>query len=175
MIHNIPQPAFEELVARELAQKPLNEIRKNHSFVRLEQVPVPTRILHEETLTCRQFSDYVLTTVEDRNSGREYIVKSTHVVACDGARSAVRRFLGVESEGEDSCKPQYPTEYCCGYADESVETMMTIHFNADLRPVIGDRVGMLHWIMDPETSGFIIGYDLSGNLVLICNFDVSTL
>lgn len=51
--------------------------------------------------------------------------------------------------------------------------MMTIHFNADLRPVIGDRVGMLHWIMDPETSGFIIGYDLSGNLVLICNFDVS--
>lgn len=52
--------------------------------------------------------------------------------------------------------------------------MMTIHFNADLRPVIGDRVGMLHWIMDPETSGFIIGYDLSGNLVLICNFDVST-
>ncbi|BCS23026.1 uncharacterized protein APUU_31251A [Aspergillus puulaauensis] len=137
MIHNIPQPAFEELVARELAHKPLNEIRKNHSFVRLEQV-----------------DDYVLTTVEDRSSGREYVVKSTHVVACDGAKSAVRRFLGVESEGEDS-----------------FETMMTIHFNADLRPVIGDRVGMLHWIMDPETSGFIIGYDLSGNLVLICNFD----
>jgi hypothetical protein len=31
---------------------------------------------------------------------------------------------------------------------------------------------MLHWVMDPETSGFIIGYDLSGNQVLICNFDV---
>ncbi|KAL4782591.1 FAD binding domain-containing protein [Aspergillus varians] len=137
MIHNIPQPAFEELVARELAQKPLNELRKNHSFVRLEQ-----------------HGNHVLTTVEDRSSGREYVVKSTHVVACDGAKSAVRRFLGVESEGEDS-----------------YETMMTIHFNADLRPVIGDRVGMLHWVMDPETSGFIIGYDLSGNQVLICNFD----
>ncbi|KAL4799528.1 FAD binding domain-containing protein [Aspergillus venezuelensis] len=137
MIHNIPQPAFEELVARELEKNPLNEIRKNHSFVRLEQ-----------------FDDYVLTTIEDRASGREYVVKSTHVVACDGAKSAVRRHLGVESEGEDS-----------------YETMMTIHFNADLRPVIGERVGMLHWIMDPETSGFIIGYDLSGNLVLICNFD----
>ncbi|KAL4922061.1 FAD binding domain-containing protein [Aspergillus aurantiobrunneus] len=137
MIHNIPQPAFEELVARELARKSLNEIRKNHSFMRLEQ-----------------FEDYVLTTVEDRTSGREYVVKSTHVVACDGAKSAVRRTLGVECEGEDS-----------------FETMMTIHFNADLRPVVGDRVGMLHWVMDPETSGFIIGYDLSGNLVLICNFD----
>ena len=30
---------------------------------------------------------------------------------------------------------------------------------------------MLHWILDPAVSGFIIGYDLSGNQVLICNFD----
>jgi hypothetical protein len=54
------------------------------------------------------------------------------------------------------------------------ETMMTIHFNADLRPVVGDRVGMLHWVMDPAVSGFIIAYDLGGNQVLICNFDVSS-
>lgn len=52
------------------------------------------------------------------------------------------------------------------------ETMMTIHFNADLRPVVKDRVGMLHWILDPACSGFIIAYDLSGNQVLISNFDV---
>ena len=52
------------------------------------------------------------------------------------------------------------------------DTMMTIHINADLRPVVGKQVGMLHWIMDPEVSGFIIGYDLDGNQVLICNFDV---
>lgn len=51
--------------------------------------------------------------------------------------------------------------------------MMTIHFNANLRPIVGERVGMLHWIMDPEASGFIIAYDLSGDSVLISNFDVS--
>jgi hypothetical protein len=51
--------------------------------------------------------------------------------------------------------------------------MMTIHFTADLRPVVGENVGMLHWILDPEVSGFIIAYDLSGNQVLICNFDVN--
>lgn len=50
---------------------------------------------------------------------------------------------------------------------------MTIHFNADLRAIVGERVGMLHWIMDPLASGFIIAYDLSGNSVLISNFDVS--
>lgn len=52
--------------------------------------------------------------------------------------------------------------------------MMTIHFSADLRPVVGERVGMLHWILDPATSGFLIGYDLAGNQVIISNFDVRT-
>ena len=51
--------------------------------------------------------------------------------------------------------------------------MMTIHFNAKLRPVLGSNLGMLHWVMDPEVSGFIIGYDLDNTQVLICNFDVS--
>lgn len=51
--------------------------------------------------------------------------------------------------------------------------MMTIHFQADLRPIVKDRVGMLHWITDPACSGFIIAYNLSGDQVLISNFDVS--
>jgi hypothetical protein len=53
--------------------------------------------------------------------------------------------------------------------------MMTIHFNANLRPLVGNNVGMLDWVVDPEVSGFIIGYDLDDNQVLICNFDVSIL
>ncbi|KAJ5570413.1 uncharacterized protein N7459_009843 [Penicillium hispanicum] len=137
MIHNIPQPAFEEMISKRLAKSSRVEIRKNHSFVSLEQA-----------------GEFVITTVEDRVSQRQYTIKSRHVVACDGAKSAVRRHLGVACEGEDTC-----------------DTMMTIHFNADLNPVIKDRVGMLHWVMDPLVSGFIIGYDLSGNQVLICNFD----
>jgi hypothetical protein len=50
--------------------------------------------------------------------------------------------------------------------------MMTIHFNANLRDTVGKNVGMLHWIINPEVSGFIIGYDLDDNQVLICNFDI---
>jgi hypothetical protein len=38
MIHNIPQPAFEEFVANRLAQDGGVEIRKNHSYVSCEQV-----------------------------------------------------------------------------------------------------------------------------------------
>ncbi|KAJ5653451.1 hypothetical protein N7490_000454 [Penicillium lividum] len=137
MIHNIPQPAFEELIAKRLSKSNLVEIRKNHSFVSLDQR-----------------DGYVVTTIEDRESQTEYQIKSQYVIGCDGAKSAVRKYLGISSDGEETC-----------------ETMMTIHFNADLKPVIKDKVGMLHWIMDPLVSGFIIGYDLSGNQVLICNFD----
>ncbi|KAJ5949705.1 FAD binding domain-containing protein [Penicillium verhagenii] len=137
MIHNIPQPAFEDFISKRLSKTNLVEIRKNHSFMSLEQR-----------------DGFVVTKIEDRSSQREYSIKSQHVIGCDGARSAVRQFLGIASEGEETC-----------------ETMMTIHFNADLRPVIKEQVGMLHWIMDPLVSGFIIGYDLSGNQVLICNFD----
>ncbi|EAU30963.1 predicted protein [Aspergillus terreus NIH2624] len=137
MIHNIPQPAFEELVASRLSKSSLVEIRKNHTFVSLEQ-----------------FDGHVITVIQDRDSNETYRVRSKHVVACDGAKSAVRNFLGIESEGEDS-----------------YETMMTIHINADLRPIVKERVGMLHWVMDPLVSGFIIAYDLAGNQVLICNFD----
>ncbi|CAK7236556.1 hypothetical protein SEUCBS140593_009659 [Sporothrix eucalyptigena] len=105
-------------------------------------------------VTSRQDADSVTTTVEERSTKSRWEITSQHVLACDGARSTVRQDLGIESEGED------------GY-----ETMMTIHFNADLRPVVKDRVGMLHWIVDPACSGFIIAYDLGGNQVLISNFD----
>jgi hypothetical protein len=37
MIHNIPQPTFEELVASYLVKEGV-EVRKNHSFIRCEQV-----------------------------------------------------------------------------------------------------------------------------------------
>ncbi|ORY61761.1 FAD binding domain-containing protein [Pseudomassariella vexata] len=105
-------------------------------------------------VSCRQENGVVTSTLEECHTKHQYTVRSRHVVGCDGAKSQVRNDLGIESEGEDS-----------------YETMMTIHFNADLRPVVKDRVGMLHWITDPACSGFIIAYDLSENQVLINNFD----
>jgi hypothetical protein len=51
--------------------------------------------------------------------------------------------------------------------------MMTIHFSANLRPVVGDRVGMLYWIMDPIAAGFIIGYDLGDTQVHISEVDTA--
>ena len=100
MIHNIPQPDFEEFLAERLSKDPSVSIRKGVSFVSSKQVS----------------SDCVITTVEERATQRHYQIASRHVVACDGARSKVREFLGIESEGEDSCKPYLPeaksSNYC---------------------------------------------------------------
>lgn len=76
------------------------------------------------------------------------------VIACDGAGSRVRKASGITSEGE-----------------ETADTMMTIHFHADLRPVVGPNTGMLHWILDPVARGFMICYDIEQNHVLIHNID----
>ena len=137
MIHNIPQPVFEQFITDVLAKDPSVDIRKGVSFVSLEQG-----------------LEGVTTTVEERATGHQYQIRSRYLIACDGAKSRVRSFLRIECDGEDS-----------------YETMMTIHFNANLRHIVGERVGMLHWLMDPLASGFIIAYDLEGNAVLISNFD----
>ncbi|OQD92693.1 hypothetical protein PENSOL_c038G09024 [Penicillium solitum] len=102
-----------------------------------------------------QTENEVIATIEERLAGQLYHTKSRHLIACDGRRSKVRELLGIESESEDSD-----------------QTMMTIHFNANLRPVVGDRVGMLYWIMDPIAAGFIIGYDLDGTQVHISQVEV---
>ncbi|KGO75027.1 Monooxygenase, FAD-binding [Penicillium italicum] len=102
-----------------------------------------------------QTENAVVATIEQRSTGQLHQTKSRHLIACDGRRSKVRELLGIESESEDSD-----------------QTMMTIHFNANLRPVVGDRVGMLYWIMDPVAAGFIIGYDLDGIQVHISQVDV---
>jgi len=52
---------------------------------------------------------------------------------------------------------------------------MSIHFKANLRPVVKDRTGILYWVMNPLGSGVIIAHDLSENLVMLHNFDVGRL
>lgn len=42
--------------------------------------------------------------VEERATGHHFQIKSKFVVGCDGAKSKVRTFLGIESDGEDSCE-----------------------------------------------------------------------
>lgn len=44
----------------------------------------------------------MITTIEDRAIQKEYRIRSRHVIACDGAKSAVRKHLSITSEGEEA-------------------------------------------------------------------------
>lgn len=157
MIHNIPQPALEQELSYFIANDPSTTLIKWFSIHAVEQVSTRAIfVIYEGTqLIENQNENEVVVTIEERLTGQLYHTKSRHLIACDGHKSKVRELLGIESESEDSD-----------------QTMMTIHFNANLRPVVGDRVGMLYWIMDPIAAGFIIAYDLDGIQVHISRVDV---
>lgn len=66
-------------------------------------------------------------------------VRADYLLACDGARSGIRRTLGIQLE--DS-----------GLAVDFVNT----EFQADLSPWIGDRPAILYWIMNSASSGVFV-------------------
>lgn len=72
-----------------------------------------------------------------------YEIQSRFLVAADGASSAVREALGIGMDGNPSVRPR-----------------VTIHFEADLRPIVRDRPAILYWILDPAVAGTFIAYDI---------------
>lgn len=87
MIHNIPQPDFEKFVTDELEADPNVQISKGIAYI-----------------TSTQDADGVSSTVEERTTKARWQITSRHLLACDGARSQVRKDVGIESEGEYGCK-----------------------------------------------------------------------
>lgn len=85
MIHNIPQPAFEQYISEELKKQSTVKVWKGISFVSLEQK-----------------KGAVTTLLKERSTGDIYEVKSQFVIACDGSRSHVREFLDIKTDHENS-------------------------------------------------------------------------
>ncbi len=104
MIHNIPQPAFEQFVAEHLEKDSVVEVRKNHSFVNCEQVCPFVEMGFNHADNTEKKGYIVTTVVENRYSRETYEIRSRHVIGCDGAKSKVREVLGIECEGESTCK-----------------------------------------------------------------------
>lgn len=105
MIHNIPQPAFEQYVTDVLAKDSNVDIRRGVSFISLRQV---SDSLCRERLLILSLAKLdpqaVIATVEERTTGHQFQIRSKYLIACDGARSKVRANLGIDSDGEDSCE-----------------------------------------------------------------------
>ncbi len=53
----------------------------------------------------------------------------------------------------------------------SLQSFIAIHVLADLRSVVADRLGVLHFVMDPAVNGTFIAHDLDREWVFMTSFD----
>jgi 2-polyprenyl-6-methoxyphenol hydroxylase-like FAD-dependent oxidoreductase len=107
-----------------------------------------------EWLSCDQGEDGVVSTLKDRASGEEIKVRSRYLIAADGAGSPVRDSIGIPMEGP-----------------EGLAHNMMIHFEADLRGLVGDRPAILYFLFGPGPNGVMIAYDIGKTWVMMnpCN------
>jgi 2,4-dichlorophenol 6-monooxygenase len=97
-------------------------------------------------ISAEQSDEGVVSTIEA--DGVRYALSCDYLIGADGANSSVRRSLGIAMEGEAAVMP-----------------VTMIHFQADLRDLLKERPGVLHWIMDPGMAGCFIAYDMKSNWV----------
>ncbi len=94
-----------------------------------------------ELVGIAQDDDGVSATVR-ATGGTETDVRARYVIAADGASSPVRRLLDVAMQGIPP-----------------LATLVGIYFEADLAPWIGDRPGLLYFLMNTAAPGIVIALD----------------
>lgn len=86
--------------------------------------------------------DCVVSHIEDAASGEVYAVRSQWLLAADGASSSVRRGAGIAMAG-----------------DTNLAHMVTVNFEADLRPLVKDSPSILFWTLSAKAPGTFIVHD----------------
>jgi 2-polyprenyl-6-methoxyphenol hydroxylase-like FAD-dependent oxidoreductase len=86
-----------------------------------------------ETTALQQDATSVTTTIADRVTGAETVVRAQYVIAADGAQSHIRRQLGVPMTGK-----------------EAVYDSVNILLEADLRPWTAHRPSALYFVEQPD-------------------------
>jgi 2-polyprenyl-6-methoxyphenol hydroxylase-like FAD-dependent oxidoreductase len=99
----------------------------------------------------------VTSTLTDLSTGRAHEVRSRWLIAADGAGSRVRGSLGITMQGPPR-----------------IQSFVMIHFGANLRELVRDRLGVLHFVLDPEASGVFVAHDIDREWVFMHAFDPDT-
>lgn len=136
-LRNISQHRLEPLMAAELAGIPGAELRYRTEWV-----------------SCVPDDQGVTSVVRDVVIGAETVVRSSYLLAADGAGSGVRKAIDVPMVG-----PQ------------SLQDFVAIHVLGDLRRYVADRPGVLHFVMDPAVAGTFIAHDLDREWVFMTAYD----
>jgi 2-polyprenyl-6-methoxyphenol hydroxylase-like FAD-dependent oxidoreductase len=99
----------------------------------------------------------VTSTIRDRATGTVSEVRSHWVLAADGAASPVRTSLGIAPIGPDR-----------------QQSFVMIHFEANLRPLVGHRPGVLYWTTAPDAIGTFVAHEIDSTWVYMQTWDPDT-
>lgn len=93
-------------------------------------------------LSAKQDGQCVTSLVREGASGEVYRVRSRWLLAADGAGSQVRRGAGISMSG-----------------DTNLAHMVTVNFEADIRPLVKDSPSILFWVLSAKAPGTFIVHD----------------
>ncbi len=104
--------------------------------------------------SCDPDDSSVVSVIRDLATDTTYEVRSRYLLACDGAASRVRRHADIEMVGPDA-----------------LQSFVMIHFEASLRPLVGDRPAILYWLLAPQAPGALVAHDIDRTWVLMHPYD----
>ena len=110
-----------------------------------------------EWLGYAESGDVIISRLRDHANGEDVMVRSRYLIAADGAGGAIRDAAGIALEG---------------MADIAHNVM--IHFEGDLRGLVGDRPAILYFIFGEAIGSLFIAYDLGKTWVLMHPYDPAT-
>ena len=110
-----------------------------------------------EWLGYEESGDVVISRLRDHSGGEDILVRSRYLIAADGAGSLIRNAAGIALEG---------------IADIAHNVM--IHFEGDLRGLVGDRPAVLYFIFGEAIGSVFIAYDVGKTWVLMHPYDPAT-
>jgi len=104
-----------------------------------------------------QDSTGVTSRIRDHATGTVSEARTRWLIAADGAGSPVRKLLGIEPIGPDR-----------------LQSFVMIHFEANLRPLVGHRPAVLYWTTAPEAIGTFVAHDIDSTWVYMKPWDPET-
>lgn len=96
----------------------------------------------------------VTSRVRDLGSGAVSELRTRWVLAADGAGSRVRRSLGIEPVGP-----------------ARLASFVMVHFEANLRTLVGHRPAALYWTTAPGATGTFVAHDIDSTWVFMHAWD----
>lgn len=104
--------------------------------------------------SAEQDSAGVTSRIRDHAGGAVYEVRSRWLIGADGAASPVRKLLGIQPIGPDR-----------------LQSFVMIHFEANLRALVGHRPGVLYWTTAPGSIGTFVAHDIDSTWVYMHPWD----